>query len=123
MTHHFLPRFWAIHVPMARDVMVGFSASWNVSGLVSGLALISSDWLTEMNMTLDFFVCSLIAIWTWAARPPTMKAHLSFSMSSWVRWAPTAGLSWSSRKRISTLRPRMPFFAFSSASASWAPRC
>src|SRR5262245_10451391 len=28
-----------------------------------------------------------------AARPPTMKAHLSFSMSSWVRWAPTAGFS------------------------------
>src|SRR3989475_5751378 len=34
--------------------MVGFSASWNVSGLVSGLALISSDWLTEMKSTPDF---------------------------------------------------------------------
>jgi hypothetical protein len=33
---------------MARLVIVGFSASWNVSGLVSGFALISSDWLTEM---------------------------------------------------------------------------
>ncbi len=32
----------------ARLVIVGFSASWNVSGLVSGLALISSDWLTEI---------------------------------------------------------------------------
>src|SRR5207249_9077983 len=49
--------------------MVGFSASWNVIGLVSGLALISSDWLVEMKSTLAFFVCSLIAICTCAARP------------------------------------------------------
>ncbi len=33
---------------MARLVIIGFSASWKVNGLVSGLALISSDWLTEM---------------------------------------------------------------------------
>ena len=30
--------------------MVGFSASWKVIGLVSGLALISSDWLIEMKI-------------------------------------------------------------------------
>jgi len=39
-------------------------------GLVSGLALISSDWLVEMKSTFAFFVCSLIAICTCAARPP-----------------------------------------------------
>ena len=52
-----------------------------------------------------------------------MNAQPSFSISSWVRWAPTAGLSWSSRNSTSTLRPRMPPLAFSSASASWAPCC
>ena len=69
MIHHFLPRFWAIHVPTARLVIVGFRASWNVNGLVSGLALISSDWLREMKSTLAFLVCSLMAICTWAASP------------------------------------------------------
>ena len=64
------------HVPTAREVMVGFSASWKVMGLVSGLALISSDWLVEMNSTLDFLVCSLMAICTCAARPPTMNWHV-----------------------------------------------
>ena len=48
MIHHFLPRFSAAHLPMTRQVMVGLSASWNVIGLPSGLALISSDWLVEM---------------------------------------------------------------------------
>ena len=52
-----------------------------------------------------------------------MNWHLSFSISSLVRCAPTAGLSWSSRKSTSTLRPITPPLAFSSASASWAPRC
>ena len=52
-----------------------------------------------------------------------MNWHFSLSISSWVRWAPTAGLSWSSRKSTSTFRPRMPPLAFSSTSASWAPRC
>src|SRR5256885_4007868 len=103
--------------------MVGFSASWKVSGLVSGLALISSDWLTEMKSTPDFLVCSLMAICTWAARPPTTNCTCSFSINSFVRWAPMAGLSWSSRKSTSTLRPRMPFFAFSSSMARVAPRC
>ena len=51
MIHHFLPRFCATHVPTTRDVMVGFSASWNVIGLVSGLALISSDWLVRRRST------------------------------------------------------------------------
>src|SRR6266446_9808462 len=88
MIHHFLPRFWAVQVPITREVMVGLSASWKVMGLVSGLALISSDWLVEMKRTLDFLVCSLIAIWTCAASPPTMNRHFSFSMSSFVRWAP-----------------------------------
>src|SRR5499427_4662794 len=44
-------------------------------------------------------------------------------MSSLVRWAPTAGLSSSSRKRTSTLRPITPPLALSSSWASWAPRC
>src|SRR5215831_7268322 len=123
MMYHFLPRFWATHAPTAREVMVGLSASWNVMGLVSGLALISSDWLVEMNRTLDFLVCSLIAICTWAASPPTMNWHFWFSISSLVRWAPTAGLSSSSRKRTSTLRPITPPLALSSSWASWAPRC
>src|SRR2546422_7279311 len=81
--------------------MVGLSASWNVSGPQSGRAVISSDWLTEMKSFPAFLVCSLIAICTCAARPPTMNSHLSFSISSLVRWAPTAGLSWSSRNRRS----------------------
>src|SRR6266542_473434 len=123
MIHHFFPRFWAIHVPITREVMVGLSASWKVMGLVSGLALISSDWLVEMKRTLAFLVCSLMAIWTWAARPPTMNWHFWFSISSLVRWAPTAGLSSSSRKSTSTLRPMTPPLAFSSSCASWAPRC
>src|SRR5262249_15531799 len=46
--HLFLPSSLMPKLAMARLVIVGFSASWNVSGLVSGLALISSDWLTEM---------------------------------------------------------------------------
>ncbi len=48
MIHHFLPRFSAAHLPSTRQVMVGLSASWKVMELVSGLALISSDWLVEM---------------------------------------------------------------------------
>ena len=88
-----MPRFCATQLPTARQVIVGLSASWNVSGLVSGRALISSDWLTEMKRTRDFLVCSLIAIWTCAARPPTTNWTFSFSISSLVRWAPTAGLS------------------------------
>jgi hypothetical protein len=93
MIHHFLPRLSHVHLPTTREVMVGFRASWNVMGLVSGLALISSDWLVEMNRTLDFLVCSLMAICTCAASPPTMNCTFSFSISSLVRWAPTAGLS------------------------------
>src|SRR6266478_9391084 len=123
MIHHFLPRFWAVQVPITREVMVGLSASWKVMGLVSGLALISSDWLVEMKRTLAFLVCSLIAICTCAARPPTMNWHFWFSISSLVRWAPTAGLSSSSRKSTSTLRPMTPPLALSSSCASCAPRC
>src|SRR5215470_1517887 len=123
MIHHLLPRFCAVHVPITREVMVGFRASWKVTGLVSGLALISSDWLVEMKRILDFLVCSLMAICTWAASPPTMNWHFWFSISSLVRWAPTAGLSSSSRKRTSTLRPITPPLALSSSWASWAPRC
>src|SRR5437016_1363687 len=103
--------------------MVGLSASWNVSGPQSGRAVISSDWLTEMKSFPAFLVCSLIAICTCAARPPTMNSHLSFSISSLVRWAPTAGLSWSSRNRISSLRPRIPPLALISSIATIAPCC
>src|SRR2546428_1956911 len=103
--------------------MVGLSASWNVSGPQSGRAVISSDWLTEMKSFPAFLVCSLIAICTCAARPPTMNSHLSFSISSLVRWAPTAGLSWSSRNRISSLRPRIPPLALISSIATLAPCC
>jgi len=38
-----LPRFSITHLPTTREVIVGLSASWKVMGLVSGLALISSD--------------------------------------------------------------------------------
>src|SRR5256885_2866664 len=103
--------------------MVGLSASWNVSGPQSGRAVISSDWLTEVKSFPAFLVCSLIAICTCAARPPTMNSHLSFSISSLVRWAPTAGLSWSSRNRISSLRPRIPPLALISSIATLAPCC
>ena len=110
-------------MPTARLVMVGLSASWNVSGPQSGRAVISSDWLTEMKSFPAFLVCSLIAICTCAARPPTMNSHLSFSISSLVRWAPTAGLSWSSRNRISTFFPRTPPVALISSIATIAPCC
>src|SRR4030095_1418942 len=105
MIHHFLPRLSHVHFPITLEVMVGLSASWQVMGLVSGLALISSDWLVEMKSTLDFFVCSLMAICTWAARPPTTNCTFSFSISSLVRWAPTAGLSRASRDREHNLQP------------------
>ena len=71
--------FFTAQPSTARVVMVGFSASWKVSGLVSGVALISSDWLTEMKRMPAFLVCSLMAIWTWAASPPTMNCTFSFS--------------------------------------------
>src|SRR5436309_4743322 len=103
--------------------MVGWSASWNVSGPQSGRAVSSSDWHTEMKSFPAFLVCSLIAICTCAARPPTMNSHLSFSICSLVRWAPTAGLSWSSRNRISSLRPRIPPLALISSIATIAPCC
>ena len=74
-------------------MIVGLRASWKVSGLESGLALISSDWLMEMKSLPAALVCSLMAIWTWAASPPTTNSTFSFSISSFVRWAPTAGLS------------------------------
>ena len=102
--------------------MVGLSASWKVMGLVSGLALISSDWLIEMKSLPAFLVCSLMAICTCAARPPTMKSTPWPSMSSIVRWAPVAGLSSSSRNRTSTLRPITPPRALISSTASSAPR-
>src|SRR6266542_4090059 len=64
-----------------------------------------------------------MAICTWAARPPTTKSTFWFSISSLVRWAPTAGLSSSSRNRTSILRPIAPPLALSSSMASWAPFC
>src|SRR5205085_1030623 len=66
--------------------MVGFSASWKVIGLVSGLALISSDWLVEMKRTFAFLVCSLIAICTCAARAAVVvKNTRRFMGDSFVR--------------------------------------
>src|SRR5439155_927345 len=44
-------------------------------------------------------------------------------ISSLVRWAPTAGLSWSSRNRISSFFPSTPPLALISSIATIAPCC
>ena len=79
--------------------------------------------LIEMKILFAFLACSLMAICTCAARPPTMNSTFWPSMSSLVRWAPTAGFNSSSRNSTSTFRPSRPPLALSTSTASCAPFC